>query len=113
MAVRIEQWRLEPAGGGAVRILARHSGQALDVYGASVDDVTPDHSVPAGAWRRQPGVDAEPHRRLTCAWSPTQRQGDGRRTLASVDDGARVIQYHPHGDADQQWLLRAIDTSAP
>jgi hypothetical protein len=25
---------------------------------------------------------------------------------ASTDDGARVIQYTPHGGANQQWLLR-------
>ena len=32
--------------------------------------------------------------------------------LASIDDGARVIQYTPHGGANQQWLLRPVDSTA-
>jgi Ricin-type beta-trefoil lectin domain-like len=31
---------------------------------------------------------------------------------ASVDDGARVIQYTPHGGANQQWLLRPVVSTA-
>ena len=57
-----QQWRLEPAGGGAFRIIARHSGQALDVYGASVDDVTPIiqwpvHGGDNQAWTLEPASD--------------------------------------------------------
>jgi hypothetical protein len=33
-----QQWRLEPAGGGAFHLIARHSGKALDVEYASTDD---------------------------------------------------------------------------
>ena len=31
-------WTLEPSSGGYVRLVARHSGKALDVAGASLDD---------------------------------------------------------------------------
>ena len=31
---------------------------------------------------------------------------------ASTDDGARVIQYTTHGGANQQWLLRAVESTA-
>jgi hypothetical protein len=32
--------------------------------------------------------------------------------FGSIDDGARVIQYTPHGGANQQWLLRAVGSTA-
>jgi len=32
--------------------------------------------------------------------------------FASPDDGARVIQYTPHGGANQQWLLRRLESTA-
>ena len=54
-------WTLEPASNGYVRIVARHSGKAMDVE------------------------------------------------CASTDEGARVIQYTPHGGANQQWLLRPVE----
>ena len=53
-------WTLEPVADGYVRIVARHSGKAMDVE------------------------------------------------CASTDDGAGVVQYTPHGNANQQWLLRAV-----
>jgi hypothetical protein len=31
---------------------------------------------------------------------------------AATDDGARVIQYTPHGGGNQQWLLRAVASTA-
>jgi hypothetical protein len=31
---------------------------------------------------------------------------------ASTDDGARVIQYTPHGGANQQWLLHPVGSTA-
>ena len=56
-------WTLEPASDGYVRIVARHSGKAMDV------------------------------------------------AFASPDDGARVIQFTPHGGANQQWLLRPVEST--
>ena len=54
----------QPAPDGYVRIVAQHSGKAMDVE------------------------------------------------FASPDDGARVIQYTPHGGANQQWLVRAVAPAA-
>jgi uncharacterized repeat protein (TIGR03803 family) len=32
--------------------------------------------------------------------------------FAPIDDGARVTQYTPHGGANQQWLLRPVESTA-
>ena len=61
MAATTRCGRSSPPPDGYVRIVARHSGKAMDVE------------------------------------------------FASADDGARVIQYTPHGGANQQWLLRPVE----
>ena len=103
-----QQWRLEPAGGGAFRIFARHSGQALDVFGALLDDVTPiiQYPVHGGdnqAWTLEPA--SEGYVRIVARHSGKAMDVE----YASADDGARVIQYTPHGGANQQWLLRPVE----
>ena len=106
-----QQWRLEPAGGGAFRIIARHSGQALDVFGALLDDVTPIiqwpvHGGDNQAWTLEPASDG--YVRIVARHSGKAMDVE----FASADDGARVIQYTPHGGANQQWLLRnGVDTA--
>jgi uncharacterized repeat protein (TIGR03803 family) len=102
-----QQWRLEPAGGGAFRILARHSGQALDVYGALLGDVVPIIQWPAHggdnqAFTLEPAGDG--YVRIVARHSGKALDVE----FASPNDGARVIQYLPHGGANQQWLLRAV-----
>ena len=103
-----QQWRLEPAGGGAFRIIARHSGQVLDVYGGLVDDVTPIiqwpvHGGDNQAWTLEPASDG--YMRIVARHSGKAMDVE----YASADDGARVIQYTPHGGANQQWLLRPVE----
>jgi uncharacterized repeat protein (TIGR03803 family) len=100
-----QQWRLEPAGGGAFRIIARHSGQVLDVSGGLVDDVTPiiqwpEHGGDNQAWTLEPAADG--YVRIVARHSGKAMDVE----FASTDEGARVIQYTPHGNANQQWLLR-------
>ena len=112
MAVPNQQWRLEPAGGGAFRIIARHSGQALDVFGALVDDVTPIiqwpvHGGDNQVWTLEPAPDG--YVRIVARHSGKAMDVE----FASADDGARVIQYTPHGGANQQWLLRAVPSPGP
>jgi len=102
-----QQWRLEPAGGGAVRIIARHSGLALDVFGALLDDVTPIiqwpvHGGDNQVWTLQPAGDG--YVSLIAGHSGKAMDVE----FASTEDGARVIQYTPHGGANQQWLLRPV-----
>ncbi len=102
-----QQWRLEPAGGGAFRIIARHSGQVLDVYGGLVDDVTPIiqwpvHGGDNQAWTLEPAPDG--YVRIVARHSGKAMDVE----FASADDGARVIQYTPHGGANQQWLIRPV-----
>ena len=102
-----QQWRLEPAGGGAVRIIARHSGLALDVFGASLDDVAPIiqwpvHGGDNQAWTLEPAGDG--YVRLVVRHSGKAMDVE----FASTDDGARMIQYTPHSGANQQWLLRQV-----
>ena len=106
-----QQWRLEPAGGGAVRILARHSGQVLDVYGALLDDVIPIIQWPAHggdnqAWTLEPASNGYVF--IVARHSGKVLDVDG----GSMDDGARVIQYTVHGGANQQWLLHAVAPAA-
>ena len=106
-----QQWRLEPAGGGAVRIIARHSGLALDVFGASLDDVAPViqwpvHGGDNQAWTLEPAGDGY----VSLIVRHTGKAMDVE--FASTDDGARVIQYTPHGGANQQWLLRPVPSIA-
>ena len=103
-----QQWRLEPAGGGAFRIIARHSGQVLDVYGGFVDDVTPIiqwpvHGGDNQVWTLEPASDG--YMRIVARHSGKALDVE----FASADDGARVIQYTPHGGANQQWLLRPVE----
>ena len=105
-----QQWRLEPAGGSAVRIIARHSGLALDVFGASLDDVAPIiqwpvHGGDNQAWTLQPAGDG--YVRLVVRHSGKAMDVE----FASPDDGARVIQYTPHDGANQQWMLRAVPST--
>ena len=88
-----QQWRLEPAGGGAFRIVARHSGQALDVYGGLVDDVTPiiqwpEHGGDNQVWTLEPAPDG--YLRIVARHSGKAMDVE----YASADDGARVIQVH-------------------
>ena len=106
-----QQWRLEPAGGGAFRILARHSGLALDVFGASLDDVAPIiqwpiHGGDNQSWTLAPAGDGY----VTFIARHSGKAMDVE--FASPDDGARVIQYTPHGGANQQWLLRQVPSTA-
>jgi uncharacterized repeat protein (TIGR03803 family) len=103
-----QQWRLEPAGGGAFRIVARHSGQALDVVGALLDDVTPIiqwpvHGGDNQVWTLEPAPDG--YMRIVARHSGKALDVE----FASVDEGARVIQYTPHDGANQQWLLRPVE----
>ena len=73
-----QQWRLEPAGGGAFRIIARHSGQVARRLWRLRRRRHPDHSV-ASTWWRQPGVDARARvRRLHAHRRAPQWQGAGR-----------------------------------
>jgi uncharacterized repeat protein (TIGR03803 family) len=100
-----QQWRLEPAGGGAFRIIARHSDQALDVSGGSVDDVAPIiqwpvHGGDNQVWTLEPASNG--YLRIVARHSGKALDVE----LGSTDDGARVIQYTPHSGANQQWLLR-------
>jgi hypothetical protein len=106
-----QQWRLEPAGGGAFRIVARHSGQSLDVSGGSIDDLAPIiqwpvHGGDNQAWTLEPASDG--YVRLV-----VRHSGKGMDVeFGSTDDGARVLQYAPHGGANQQWLLRPVGSIA-
>jgi uncharacterized repeat protein (TIGR03803 family) len=107
-----QQWRLEPAGGGAFRIIARHSGLALDVFGASLDDVAPIiqwpvHGGDNQAWTLAPAGNG--YVSLIVRHSGKAMDVE----FASTDDGARVIQYTPHGGANQQWLLRQVGGVTP
>ena len=107
-----QQWRLEPAGGGAFHLIARHSGQVLDVYGALVDDVTPIiqwplHGGDNQVWMLEPATDGY----VSIVVRHSGKALDVE--FASTDDGARVIQYTPHGGANQQWLLRPVERQAP
>ena len=107
-----QQWRLEPAGGGAFRIIARHSGQALDVMGALLDDVVPIiqwpvHGGDNQVWTLEPASDG--HVRIVARHSGKAMDVE----FASTDDGARVIQYMPHGGANQQWLVRPVESTEP
>ena len=91
-----------------VRIIARHSGQALDVFGGLVDDVTPIiqwpvHGGDNQVWTLEPASDG--YVRIVARHSGKAMDVE----FASVDDGARVIQYTPHGGANQQWLLRPVE----
>jgi hypothetical protein len=102
-----QQWRLEPAGGGAFHIIARHSGQALDVYGGLLDDFTPLIQYPLHGgdnqvWTLEPASDG---------YVSIVARHSGKALdveLASTDDGAWMIQYMFHGGANQQWLLHAV-----
>jgi hypothetical protein len=100
-----QQWRLEPAGGGAFRIIARHSGQVLDVFGALVDDVTPVIQYPVHGGENQLWA-IEPtsagYVRIIARHSGKAIDVEG----ASLDDGAWIIQYTPHGGTNQEWFLR-------
>jgi uncharacterized repeat protein (TIGR03803 family) len=104
-----QQWRLEPAGGGAVHIIARHSGQALDVYGGLLDDITPVIQWPLHdnqVWTLEPASDG---------YVSIVARHSGKALdveYASTDDGARVIQYTPHGGTNQQWLFRRVESTA-
>jgi len=103
-----QQWRFEPAGGGAFRIIARHSGQVLDVYGGFVDDVTPIiqwpvHGGDNQVWTLEPATNG--YMRIVARHSGKAMDVE----FGSTDDGARVIQYAPHGGANQQWLLRPVE----
>ena len=88
-----------------------HSGQALDVYGALLDDVAsiiqwPAHGGDNQAWTLEPAGDG---------YVSIVARHSGKALdveFASPDDGARVIQYTPHGGANQQWLLRAVTPAA-
>jgi uncharacterized repeat protein (TIGR03803 family) len=107
VGARNEQWRLEPAGGGAFRIIARHRGQALDVSGGSLDDVAPIIQWPIHGGDNQTWIlesESDGHVRIVARHSGKAMDVE----FASADDGARVIQYAPHGGTNQQWLLRPV-----
>ena len=93
MAVPNQQWRLEPAGGGAVRIIARHSGQVLDVFGALLDDVTPIiqwpvHGGDNQVWTLEPA--SEGYVRIVARHSGKAMDVE----LASADDGRARDPVH-------------------
>ncbi len=92
---------------GAYRLVARHSGKALDVYGALIDDLAPAIQYPAHGGTNQQWT-LEPvsggYVRLVARHSGKALDVAG----ASVDDGALVIQYTPHGGANQQWFFREV-----
>ena len=70
-----QQWRLEPVASGAYRLVARHSGKALDVYGALIDDLAPAIQYPAHG-RYEPAVDARAGLgRIHSSRRSSQRQG--------------------------------------
>jgi uncharacterized repeat protein (TIGR03803 family) len=100
-----QQFRLEPAGGGAFRIMARHSGQALDVSGGTVDDLAAiiqytGHGGANQLWTLEPSVDG--YVRIIARHSGKAMDVEGASTI----DGTSVIQFSSHGGANQQWLLR-------
>ena len=87
------------------------NSQALDVFGASLDDVAPiiqwpPHGGDNQAWTLLPASDGY----VSIVARHSGKAMDVE--FASTDDGARVIQYTPHGDANQQWLLRAVPSTA-
>ena len=111
MAVRINSGGSSRPAAAPFRIIARHSGQALDVFGALLDDVTPIiqwpvHGGDNQVWTLEPAPDG--YVRIVARHSGKAMDVE----FASADDGARVIQYTPHGGANQQWLLRAVESTA-
>ena len=108
MAVRINSGGSSRPAAAPFRIIARHSGHALDVSGALVDDVTPIiqwpvHGGDNQVWTLEPASDG--YMRIVARHSGKAMDVE----FASADDGARVIQYTPHGGANQQWLLRPVE----
>ena len=93
MAVRINSGGSSRPAAAPSGIIARHSGQVLDVYGALVDDVTPIIQWPAHggdnqAWTLEPASDG--YVRIVARHSGKVLDVE----FASPDDGARVIQVH-------------------
>ncbi len=102
-----QQWSLEGGGDGYYRIVARHSGKALDVAGASLDDAaTIIQYTPHGGANQQWALESvgDGYYRIVARHSGKSLDVAG----ISPENGATVIQYTPHTGANQQWLLRAV-----
>ncbi len=96
---------------GSYELVARHSGQCLDVNGASTDDFAPViqwtcHGGPNQRWTLRPASDG--YYLVVAAHSGKALDVEGE----SLADGARVIQYTIHGGNNQQWMLQPVGDGA-
>jgi hypothetical protein len=99
-----QQFQLVDSGGGYYRIVARHSGMALDVY-----EWNPDNGAEIRQWTDLNGTNQQ--------WSVVERGGNrvsfvNRFSGKALDlwegstaNGARISQYDSTGSVYQQWEL--------
>jgi hypothetical protein len=110
-----QQWRLMTVGGGWHKLVAVHSGKALDVDNARSEDGVnvrqhEDNNSPAQHWRIEPAGDGFFKLIAECS----------RKVLAvdqaSRDEGANIFQWSDIGSPDQQWRFVRVPigiTKAP
>jgi len=100
-------FRFRPSTTQYFEIVARHSGQCLDVFGGALDDVAPViqwtcHGGTNQQWRIEPGTNG-------AVRIIARHSGKALDIFsASTDDTAPAIQYSWHGGDNQQWTLEPI-----
>ncbi|WP_370084176.1 RICIN domain-containing protein [Streptacidiphilus sp. MAP12-16] len=96
------QWKLTPTGNGSYTVTARSDGKNADLAGDSVVQSAPGTAT-SQQWKLVPVPTPGAQYKLVNGAS------GGRMdvTADSTGDGAKILQWHDNGQADQLWTFNA------